>query len=204
MLLSLVGDNAGLNERANQLIAVTTEHGFPHWAAQGSIYCGWLKVENGYLAEGISLLQTGATAHRGAGAELWVPYFLVLLARAYEKSGQFEEANTQLNDALGIASRTGGRWLLAEVYRHKGQLLQRHGHTEAAEELYRKALSISKEQEAKLWELRAAVSLASLRRYQGRHAEARNFLAPVYGWFIEGFDTPDLKEAKALLDELSA
>src|SRR5262249_46082020 len=76
MLLSLVGDNAGLNERANQLIAVTTEHGFPHWAAQGSIYCGWLKVENGYLAEGISLLQTGATAHRGAGRSSGCPIFL--------------------------------------------------------------------------------------------------------------------------------
>jgi predicted ATPase len=78
----------------------------------------------------------------------------------------------------------------------------REGQTEAAEELYRKALSIAEEQEAKLWELRAAVSLAQLRRNQGRRAEARDLLAPVYGWFTEGFDTPDLKEAKALLDEL--
>jgi predicted ATPase len=80
--------------------------------------------------------------------------------------------------------------------------LLRQGHSEAAEELYRKALSIAVEQEAKLWELRAAASLARLRRDQGRHAEARDLLAPVYGWFTEGFGTPDLKEAKALLDEL--
>ena len=91
----------------------------------------------------------------------------------------------------------------AELNRHKGQLLLRQGDSEAAEELYRKALSIAQEQEAKLWELRAAVSLARLRRDQGRHTEARDLLAPVYGWFTEGFDTPDLKEAKALLDELT-
>ncbi len=100
------------------------------------------------------------------------------------------------------SERTGERWFAAELNRHKGQLLLRQGHTEAAEELYRKALSIAEEQEAKLWELRAAASLARLRRDQGRRAEARDLLAPVYGWFTEGFDTPDLKEAKALLDEL--
>ena len=99
-------------------------------------------------------------------------------------------------------SGTGERWLEAELYRHKGQLLLRQGQSEDAEDFYRKALSIAREQEAKLWELRAAVSLARLRRDQSRHAEARDLLSPVYGWFTEGFDTPDLKEAKALLDEL--
>jgi predicted ATPase len=95
------------------------------------------------------------------------------------------------------------RTLEAELYRHKGQLLLRQGHSEAAEKLYRKALSIAREQEAKLWELRAAASLARLRRDQGRRADAHDLLAPVYGWFTEGFDTADLKEAKALLDELA-
>jgi len=87
--------------------------------------------------------------------------------------------------------------------RHKGQLVLRQGHTAAAEELYRKALGIAEEQEAKLWKLRAAASLARLRRDQGRHAEAHELLAPIYGWFTEGFDTSDLKEAKALLDQLA-
>ena len=132
-----------------------------------------------------------------------MPYYIALVASACEIAGQIEEAGTQWDDALQIAERTGERWLAAELNRHKGQLLLRQGHTEAAEELYRKALSIAEEQEAKLWELRAAVSLARLRRDQGRHAEARDILAPVYGWFTEGFDTRDLKEAKALLDELS-
>ena len=132
-----------------------------------------------------------------------MPYHIALLARACEIAGQIEEALALLDDALQIVERTGERWLAAELHRHKGQLLLRQGHSEAAEELYRKALSIAEEQEAKLWELRAAVSLARLRRDQGRRAEARDLLAPVYGWFTEGFDTADLKEAKALLDELA-
>ena len=108
-----------------------------------------------------------------------------------------------MDDALQIVERTRGLWLAAELNRHKGQVLLRQGHTEAAEELYWKALSVAREQEAKLWELRAAVSLARLRRDQGRRGEARDLLAPIYGWFTEGFETPDLKDAKALLDELA-
>jgi predicted ATPase len=131
-----------------------------------------------------------------------VSFFIALLARACEIAGQIEESLTLLNDALQIVERTGERWLAAELDRHKAQLLLRQGHTEAAEELYRKALSIADEQEAKLWELRAAASLARLCREQGRHTEARDLLAPVYRWFTEGFGTPDLKEAKVLLDEL--
>ena len=102
-----------------------------------------------------------------------------------------------------MSETTGLTWLAAELNRRKGQLLLRQGNNDAAEELYGKALCIAREQEAKLWELRAAVSLARLRRDQGRRVEARDLLAPVYGWFTEGFDTPDLKEAKALLAELA-
>ncbi len=109
-----------------------------------------------------------------------------------------------MDDALQIVERTGERWFAAELNRRKGQLLMRQGHSEAAEELYRKALGIAGEQGAKLWELRAAVSLARLRRDQGRRAEARDLLAPVYGWFTEGFGTADLREAKALLEVLNA
>jgi predicted ATPase len=201
-LLSLVGDNTVLDKWVDQLIAVTTAQGFAHWGAQGTIYRGWVKVMNGDLAEGISLLRSGSTACRATGAELWMPYFIALLARACELGGQIEEAATWLDDALQIVERTGERWFAAELNRHKGQLMLREGHSEAAEELYHKALSIAREQEAKLWELRAAASLARLRRDQDRGAEARDLLAPVYDWFTEGFATPDLKEAKALLEEL--
>jgi predicted ATPase/class 3 adenylate cyclase len=202
-LLSLAGADAALNERADELVTVTTEQGFPHWGAYGTIYRGWLQIKSGKVAEGIALLRSGWAAYRATGAAMLVPYFLALLGRACEIAGHIADALAQLDEALQVADRTGERWFAAELYRHKGQLLLRQGHPDAAEELYCKARSIAQEQEAKLWELRAAASLARLRRDQGRPVEARDLLAPVYGWFTEGFDTPDLKEAKALLGELA-
>ncbi len=191
-----------MDARAASLVAVTTEQGFPFWRALGTILWGWVKVINGDVAEGRSLLRSGSAAYRATGAEMFMPHYTALLAAAYEIAGQVDEAVTLLDDALHIVERTGERWFAAELHRHKGGLLLRQGQSEAAEELYRKALSIAQEQEAKLWELRAAVSLARLRRGQGSRAEARDLLAPVYAWFTEGFGTPDLKEAKTLLDEL--
>ena len=154
------------------------------------------------MGEGVSLLLSGSAAYRATGTELWTTHFLALQAKGYEIAKEIEKGLTLLDDALQDLQRTGMRWLAAELYRLKGQLLLRQGRAGAAEELYRKSLSIAQEQEAKLWELRAAASLARLSRDQGRRAEARHLLAPVYGWFTEGFDTPDLKDAKALLDEL--
>jgi predicted ATPase len=150
----------------------------------------------------MSLLRSGSSAYRVTGAELWMPYFLGLLSESCDIAGKHEEALVLLDDALQIVERTRERVQEAELNRYKGQLLLRRGQSGDAEELYCRALSIAREQEAKLWELRAAGSLARLRRDQGRRAEARDLLAPVYGWFTEGFDTPDLKEAKTLLDEL--
>jgi class 3 adenylate cyclase/predicted ATPase len=201
-LFSLIGDNAVLSEWVNQLLAVADEQGFPFWLAQGTIYQGWIKVKRGDLTEGISLLRAGSIAYRGTGTEELTPYYTALLARACEIAGQTKESLKLLDEALRIVDRTGERWFEAELYRHKGQLLLRQGHTKGAEELYREALNIACQQEAKLWELRAATSLARLRSDRSRHTEARELLAPVYGWFTEGFDTPDLKEAKALLDAL--
>jgi predicted ATPase len=200
----LVGDDAALNERADELVAMTTEWGFAFWSALGALYRGWVNVKRGDVREGILLLRSGLSSYRvTTGAVLFLPFFIALLAKACEIAGQIEKAATLLDEALQIVDRTGKRWFAAELYRHKGQLLQRQGHSEVAEELYRKALSIALEQEAKLWELRAAVSLARLRRDRGLRTEARDLLAPIYGWFTEGFDTPDLREAKALLDRLT-
>jgi predicted ATPase len=201
-LLSLVGDDAALNERTDQLITIATEQGFSYWRAQGAICRGWINVKNGELTEGISLLRGGCAIYRATGSEVLVPHYIALLAGAYEIAGQLDESLALFDEALQIVERTGECWLEAELNRQKGQLLLRQGHSEAAHALYRKALSIAREQEAKLWELRAAASLARLRRDQGRHVEARDLLAPIYGWFTEGFDTADLKEAKVLLDEL--
>jgi predicted ATPase len=149
------------------------------------------------------LLRSGIIAFRASGTEAWLPHFLALRASACDLAGEAEEGLSLLDEAMQIVDRTGERWLEAELYRLRGQLLLRREHAEGAETRYREALRIAREQEAKLWELRAAVSLARLYRDQSRRAEARDLLAPVYGWFTEGFGTRDLKEVKALLDELT-
>jgi predicted ATPase len=187
----------------DQLVAIATEQGFPYWRAHAAIYRGWIKVKNGDVDEGLSLLRSGSVAYGATGAGPGMDN-IALLAQGYEIAGQIEEAVSLLDDALQIVDRTGERWFAAELNRRKGQLVLRQGYPESAEELYRKALSIAKEQEAKLWELRAAVRLAELHRDQGRHAEGCDLLAPVYDWFSEGFDTPDLTRAKALLEALGA
>jgi predicted ATPase len=202
VLLWLVGDDAALGVLADQVVALAAEQHFPNWGAAGSIFRGWVKAKNGDLTEGVSLLRSGTATFRASGLEAWTPYLFALLAGTYGIATQVEEAVTVLDEALQIVERGEARWFAAELNRHKGLLLLRQGYSEAAEELYCKALAISREQEAKLWELRAVTSLARLRRDQGRRPDARDLLAPVYHWFTEGFDTPDLKEAKALLEEL--
>jgi class 3 adenylate cyclase/predicted ATPase len=202
-LLSLVGDSAALDEQSGEMVAVATEQSFPYFRPLGAIYRGLVEVKNGNVAEGIHLLRSGSAAYRATGAVVVMPHYIALLAGAYEIAGRIEEAATLLDDDLQLVEKTGERWCVAELHRRKGELLLRQGQPEAADELYCQALNIAREQEAKLWELRAAASLARLRRDQGRRAEARDLLAPVYGWFTEGFDTPDLQEAKTLLDALS-
>ncbi len=201
--LALVGDPALLGDWADQLVAITTEQGFPCWCAIGTTYRGWVKVRNGDIAEGISLLRGGTAAFRVTGSELFAPFLVILLASACEicRAGRRKPVPV----GRGIADRRRDRRALAgggADIGKKANCCCGKGMPLAAEELYRKALTIAAEQGAKFWELRAAASLARLRREQGRHAEARNVLAPIYGWFTEGFDTADLREAKALLDEL--
>jgi class 3 adenylate cyclase/predicted ATPase len=202
-LLSLGRDYAALDERAGQLIAVSAKQDFPMYRAVGTIYRGWAKAMAGDVAEGLSLLRGGSSDYRATGAEYTMPYYIALLAKACVIVDEVEEASTLLDKALQIAEKIGERWFEAELYRHKGQLLRRRGHPEGAEQLYRRSLRIAQEQGAKLWELRAAISLAQVGRGQGRHSEARSLLSSVYSWFTEGFDRRDLKRAKVLLDELN-
>jgi predicted ATPase len=202
-LLSRVEETPALSEWVDQLVAISAEQSFSFFRLVGAVFRGEIKVRNGNVTEGLYLLRTGLADYRASRMELLVPYFTAHLAKACQIAGRMEEALALLDDALRVVERTGERWFAAELNRHKGQLLLRQGHAEAAEELYRKALNVAQEQEAKLWELRATVSLARLWRDQDRRAEARGLLAPVYGWFTEGFVTSDLKEAKVLLDELA-
>ena len=202
-MLALAGDNAVLDDWTDRVVAVATEQGFPVWRAQGTMLRGWVKVRSGDVADGLSLLRSGSSAYRATGAEAWIPHYFSLLAGACEIAGEVEEAVSLCDQALHSITRTGQRWLAAELTRLKGNLLLRQGHIEAAEQHYGKALNIAQEQGARLWELRAAVSLALMRRDQRRYGEARDLVAPIYGWFTEGFDKPDLAAAKELLDEVS-
>ena len=196
-------DHDGVLERADELISLATEQGQPQHLALGTMLRGWALAAGGDAAAGSGELRRGLAAYQATGGEQWLPYFLALLAEA---QGPAAEASGALDEALARAERTGERWFEAELYRRKGEALrglasERHAE---AEDCYRHALALARGQAARSWELRAATSLARLWRDQGRSGEACELLAPVYGRFTEGFDTPDLRETEALLDELSS
>jgi predicted ATPase len=193
-----------VQERAEAAISLATEQGFPHWMVQGAILRGWTLAHQGQVKEGIEQIQQGLIALRATGAELLRPYYLALLAKAHGTMRQPEEGLTALAEALTLVDTTGERWYAPELYRLKGQLLlqQSSDNSTEAETCFHDALAIARNQQAKSFELRAVTSLARLWQQQGKRQEAQDLLAPVYHWFTEGFDTADLKEAKALLHEL--
>ncbi len=158
----------------------------------------------GQWEEGIAQIQQGLVAQHATGAEIARPSFLALLAEAHAAAGQAEAGLGVLAEALALVDHTGERHWEAEVHGLKGELLLQQAVPDApqAEACFQQALAVARRQQAKSWELRAAMSLSRLWQQQGKRAEARELLAPIYGWFTEGFDTADLQEAKALLEEL--
>jgi predicted ATPase len=149
-------------------------------------------------------MRQGLADWRGTGAEIWSPFFLTLLAETSLQTGQVDAGLGAVTEALAGVRATGERWWEAELFRLQGEGLQRQGvpDTPQAEACFYQALTIARHQQAKSLELRAAMSLSRLWQQQGKRDEARDLLAPVYDWFTEGFDTADLQEAKALLEEL--
>jgi predicted ATPase len=192
-------------ERAAALLRLAQEQGFQYWTAEGAIYHGSALVHQGQAQEGIAQIEQGLTAWRASGAELGRPTILTFLAEAYGTMEQPEAGLTVLMEALTHVDTTGERWYEPELHRLKGVLLlQQNSDNQAeAETCFTQARAIAQSQQAKSLELRATSSLARLRQQQGKRQEAHDLLAPVYNWFTEGFDTPDLKDAKALLDELA-
>ena len=156
------------------------------------------------MAEGIAQLRQGFAGWRATGAGVVSPWWLALLAEACGKVGQLDEGLRALEEALTAVQHNEEHNYEAEVYRLKGELLLQQSAAQQgeAEEHFQQALTVARRQQAKSWELRAAMSLSHLWQRQGKRAEARQLLAPIYGWFTEGFDTADLREAKALLAEL--
>jgi class 3 adenylate cyclase/predicted ATPase len=191
-------------EHAEAAVTLCAEQGFPLWMSMGVILRGWASFEEGLREEGIAQMHQGLADLRATGAELWRPSFLAPLAEAYGRMGRLEEGLGALDEALGIVARNGERAHEAELHRLRGELLRAGGTQDAPEATasFQEALEIACQQEAKSLELRAAASLARLQADQGRLREAQELLAPVYEWFTEGFDTADLSNAKALLEEL--
>jgi predicted ATPase len=194
-----------VQKRAEATMSLTQEQGFPLWMAFGSVLRGWALAYQGQAQEGIEQCHQGLTAWRATGTEVSRPYLLALLAEAYRTTGQLEEGLTALAEALMHVEHTGERYYEAEIHRLQGALLlqQSPDHQAEAENCFQQAIVVAQNQQAKSWELRATTSLARLWQQQGKRQEAYDLLAPVYNWFIEGFDTADLQEAKALLDALA-
>jgi predicted ATPase len=189
--------------RAEELVALSTEHGFAYWKTVGALHRGRCLIMMGGEAEGIAQMTEGLAASRSTGSVSFLPHFLTLIAEAYGRAGQPLPGLEHLTEAIDIIERTEAREFEAELYRVRGELLLQLGDRTRAEESYCTALAVARRQSAKLWELRAAMSMARLWRDQGKRTEPCDLLAPIYGWFTEGFDTPVLQDAKALLDELA-
>lgn len=191
-----------LNEDASHLLLaldrLATEKNFPYWAGYVVMYRGLALARAGETSEGLALVREGAARHAAAGAAWSIPFFLGMAAGL----AGGDEGLALLEDALARVERTGERWFEAELHRIRGKLLADRRDVANAEAEYAQALSVARSHGAKHWELRAATSLARLWRNQGRAADARALLAPLYASFVEGFGVPDLMEAKALLDEL--
>ena len=201
-----LGNYAAANTKADELVTLADEKGAPYWKAMGISVRGWLFALTGKASEAVQTITSGMTALRATGATLYAPRHLSYLAAAHAELGQLDEASRCINDAIAAVETTKERWFEAEVHRTAGEIALKSPEPDAAkaEAYFKRALAIAREQQAKSWELRAAMSMARLWRDQGRRDEARDLLAQVYGWFTEGFDTLDLKEAKALLEELEA
>jgi class 3 adenylate cyclase/predicted ATPase len=190
---------------AELLVTLAKEHGFPLWGAAGVVIRGWALVDAGRTDEGLEEIRRGIAQYLATGAELWLADFLALHAEAQGRAGHAAAGLSLLGDALDRVARGGRRWLEPELHRLKGELLLALPKADSAEAeaRFREAIAGARERDARMLELRAATSLAGLWRDQGERQKVRDLLAPIYGWFTEGFETADLKDAKALLDELA-
>ena len=201
-------ERALTQEWAEAAITLARAHGFPVPLGQGTVLQGWALAEQGQSEEGIAQIRQGLATSQAIEAGFFRSYYLALLAEAYGKAGQAEEGLAALAEALMVVDNSGERFYEAELYRLKGELTlqseiqELESRAREAEACFHKAIEIARKQQAKSLELRAVISLSRLWQQQGKKAEAHEMLAEIYGWFTEGFDTADLRETKALLEEL--
>jgi predicted ATPase len=205
MAAAFARDVATVYAHSNDCVALASEHGFPQWAAFGRILQGWADAQKGEPTMGIARIRDGLAASEATGARVATPLFLTLLAEALALAGKIEEGLAALDDALATAAVFGAKGWDAEIHRLCGELTTCLPNPDPAkaEDSFRTALAIAREQGTRGYELRAATSLARLWHEQGRQGKARDLLAPLYGSFTEGFGTADLRDAAALLAELA-
>ena len=200
------GNYATASSLVDELVTLADEKSAVLWKVWGLLLRGWLFSLTGKTTDAVETITSALTAQRSTGAVSFIAPRLSDLARAYALLGQFEDAWRCIDDAMVAIETTKDKWWEAEVHRVAGEIALKSREPDAAkaEAYFERALVVSRQQQAKSWELRASMSLARLWRSQGKPQQARELLAPVYGWFTEGFDTLDLREAKALLDELAS
>jgi predicted ATPase len=195
---------AAVSAGVEELVTLAEEKCASYWRAMGILVRGWLSALTGKSADAIHMITSGITAFRSTGATLYEPYNLACLAVTHGELRQFDDAWGCIDEALTAMETSKERWCEAEVNRTAGEIALKEPDAAKAEAYFERALAVARAKQAKSWELRAAMSMARLWRDQDKRDEARELLAPVYGWFTEGFDTRDLKEAKTLLGELAS
>ena len=197
------GDTIAVEKTGEELLTLSEEHGLPLTHGTALACLGWATVHTDNISRGIQCLEEGLAMYNRLGLRTNLCLMICLLAEAYFVAGEYERGIQQVNLAIDTSAEIGDRWCLPRIHTVQAQLLRASGEIDAAEASLRKAVDIAAAQSAKGSQLRAANSLAQLWRDQGKAQQARELLAPVYGWFTEGFDTLDLKEAKSLLDALA-
>jgi len=200
------GHYAVANTIVDELVTLANDKNAAFWNALGLLLRGWSLADTGKGFEAIQTIASGMTALKSTGGALWMPLSFVCLTKAYAELGQFDDAWGCIAEAIAAVERTGERWWEAEVHREAGEaaLESPNPDTVKAEACFETALAVARRQQTKSFELRGAMSMARLWRDQGKRDRAHDLLAPVFGWFTEGFDTLDLKKAKALLDALGS
>jgi class 3 adenylate cyclase/predicted ATPase len=202
----LCGNRSAVDAQSDEVISLASEKGSPIWNGFGMINKGCASALSGDTADAVQMISSGIGAWRSTGSTCWLPWYLSYLGIAYAELHRFDDAWRCIGEAVTAAETTKESWSEAEINRIAGEIALRSPERDAAkaQAYFERALAVARKQQAKSWELRGAMSMARLWRDQGKPKQARELLAPVYGWFTEGFDTRDLKEAKALLDELHA
>jgi predicted ATPase len=198
------GEYATGSMEAEELAALAEEKGTAFWKVRGLINKGFVTAIKGPAADAVRTINLGIRAYRATGSTLWTPLSLGLLAKSYAELNQHQEASCCIDEALALVETTRERWCAAEIERLAGETALIGRDAAKAQAFFERAISTAREQQSKSWELRASISLARLWRDQGQVQRAHELLSPIYGWFTEGFSTRDLKEAKALLNELAA